>query len=255
MKLTKFITAIIGSTCFALAAHAADLPSRKAPAPSYLAPISVYSWSGLYAGVQLGYARQRVVQREFDLLAGGLSTDSMWAWNGGGFVGGGHLGYNAQLDRAVLGLEGDIEGASVKSSQTYFDPFVAGVFQSWGVRNNWRGSARARIGYSFDRLLPYITGGLAFGGFKSNLNNIGTASEQYSTTRIGWTLGAGLEYALADAWSVRAEYRYTDFGQFSQSSWLAFPGSRYQTRVTDHSVRLGLSYHFNSQPSRVVAKY
>ena len=253
--MTRHAAPLLALLCAGSFAQAADLPSRKAPPQSYLSPAPVYTWTGLYVGSQAGYVGQRYSQREFDLTNAGLPTSNNTSWTGGGVAVGVHAGYNAQMSQLVFGVEGDLEGSTTRGSQGYLDPTVAGFTQSWSIRNYWRGAVRGRVGYAMDRFMPYIAGGLAFGGFKSNLSNWGSASENASTTRVGWTIGAGMEYAFDPALSARLEYRYTDFGQFSQTSTLAFPGNRYQNRVSDHSVRVGLSYHFNPAPAAIVAKY
>ncbi len=105
-----------------------------------------------------------------------------------GFLGGGLAGYNFQVSpNVVLGVEGDITGTNRKS-------------------NSWDSSLRGRVGYAYDRYLFYGTGGLAFGDIKN-----GGAS----TTKTGWTLGAGIEAALTSNLTGRLEYRHTDLGSAS----------------------------------------
>ncbi len=78
------------------------------------------------------------------------------------------------------------------------------------TENKWLGTARSRIGYAFDRWLPYITGGVAYGDFKMTPPAPDTYTDRWSA---GWTLGGGLEYAIAGPWSVKLEYLYFDLGK------------------------------------------
>jgi outer membrane immunogenic protein len=204
------------------AAMAADLPSRRvAPAPVYAAPI--FTWAGFYVGAQVGYA--------WDKYAFDASFVSPLAYSvsRGGVVGGVHAGYLFQPGPLVFGLEGDIEGASIRGS-------------------NLRGSLRGRVGVAFDRVLVYATGGLAIANQNYSWNYFGANS----STRLGWTAGAGVEYAIAPNWSTRVEYRYSDFGRTS----LTGLGWGSAVKQTEHSVRIGLSYHFSTgSAGPVVAKY
>ncbi len=148
------------------------------------------------------------------------------------------------------------------------------------VNHDIEGSIRGRIGYAWDRVLLYATGGVAFGGFKSTvygtfagnviadtesgLAPIGPISgyNSASTTRVGWTVGGGLEYAVTNNWSVRAEYRYTDFGHATiyatsfDSATLGAAGAFINRHFTENRVQVGFSYKFDTAvPAPVVAKY
>jgi outer membrane immunogenic protein len=162
-------------------ASAADLgrAPRVAPAPVY-APL--YSWAGFYMGVNGG---------------GGFGDTS-----GGLF--GGQLGYNWQFGQTVLGLETDIQWSGIKGS--------GNCAFGCETKNNWFGTARGRLGYAYDRWLPYVTGGLAYGDVEAN-PSFGFISQ--SKTSTGWTVGAGVEFALAQNWTAKVEYLYMDLGDFS----------------------------------------
>ena len=208
------------------AAMAADLPSRKvAPAP-YAVQAPIFTWTGLYAGLQAGYAWDRVsVDNTFAAVPLNISRD--------GFVGGAHVGYLYQTGPAVFGLEGDVEGTTIKNS-------------------GLRASLRGRLGFAMDRTLFYVTGGGAlanqnytmfspFTGFNTNT----------SATKLGWTVGAGVEYAFAPNWSARVEYRYSDFGKVAVNDFVA-PAN---VSRRENAVRVGVSYHFGGYAGPVVAKY
>jgi outer membrane immunogenic protein len=131
------------------------------------------------------------------------------------------------------------------------------------VSTDWLFTARPRLGYAFnDNLLLYVTGGLAMTDLKYNA----TYSDQFgsisagaiSGPRTGWTIGAGLEYALLRNWSVKLEYLYTDFGTGSTSgvpnatfNATCVAGTGCANPFTDKAdlktniVRLGLNYKLN----------
>jgi outer membrane immunogenic protein len=189
-----------------IAAHAADLgprPSYKAPA--YIAP--AFSWSGFYVGLNAGYA--------FGKGDYGPATADL-----NGYLVGGTVGYNFQAGSWVFGVEGDFALAGIKED-------VGGG----EIKVPWFGTARGRIGYAgWSNMLPYITGGAAFA--KMEINGAGSESD----TNIGWTVGAGLEYALWSNWSVKVEYLYADLGTYVFAGGLV----DYNT----HIVRGGINYRF-----------
>jgi outer membrane immunogenic protein len=186
------------------AAAAADLPPRYSPPPPAMAPSpfapQVQNWTGLYIGINGGWGWGRsdwttplVTTGDFD-LSGGLV--------------GGTLGYNWQTANWVYGLEGDIDWSDINGSTN-----VASAFCAAGCRtsNSWLSTVRGRVGYAFDRFLPYITGGLAIGDVRADIAGVKVASD----TNVGWTFGGGIEYAALGNWTVKAEYLYVDLGDFN----------------------------------------
>jgi outer membrane immunogenic protein len=103
---------------------------------------------------------------------------------------------------------------------------------------------RGRAGVAFDRFLPYVTGGVAFGGFRMTEFDDGDFDSAGRATLTGWTAGVGAEYALTNNWTVRGEYRYTDFGSKSFST--TYDGGSYDwiARPRTHDFRIGASYKF-----------
>lgn len=224
--MKRFIlTACAGlmAAAVAMPSFAADLP-RKA-APYYVAP---FSWSGFYVGINGGYGW-------------GKSDFSNTAGTGGvkptGALLGGTIGYNMQTGVWVWGLEGDFDASWMKGTDTTAGTLCAGGVGCEG-KNSWFATARGRIGYSFDRWLPYITGGAAFADEKITVPN--GLSE--SKTKIGWTLGAGLEYAFLGAWSAKIEYLYADLGKWTCSA--ATCGLPTDVTFKTNIVRAGLNYRF-----------
>jgi outer membrane immunogenic protein len=217
--MKKLLLAGVGLLALGVtAASAADLPRREAmptKAPVY-APPPVYNWTGFYLGINGGGAFGK---SEFEgALPSGSSNVS------GGLVGG-TIGYNWQIGQAVLGLEGDMDWASIRGSSN-----CAGF--ACDTRNDWLGTARGRLGYAFDRWMPYVTGGAAFGNIKSSIAGIDT-----DTTKVGWTAGGGIEAAVGGPWTVKVEYLYVDLGHGDTNLGT---DAKFRTNI----VRAGLNYRF-----------
>jgi outer membrane immunogenic protein len=229
-----------------------DLPSR-APPPVYLPPPPIFTWTGVYVGGQIGYAWGR---DSVDISFPGFGVLDSFRDSPQGVIGGAHVGYNLQINQWVIGLEGTVDGTSLSKS------FTPGGFFSvvqFTTRSDIQGSIRGRAGIAFDRALIYATGGVAFAGIENNyLQSVQNVSESFSKTRVGWTVGGGIEYAVTNNWSVRAEYRYSDFGRFTDSPFAAAPGGPLSVRhhLTENQVQAGFSYKFDTwAPYPVVAKY
>ncbi|MDQ6868595.1 MAG: porin family protein [Pseudomonadota bacterium] len=243
----QILLASVGAIAIAGSAFAADLPYRGPP-PVYLPPPPIFTWTGLYLGGQVGYAWGNDPIDVVDVVFG---DNAFFNDKPNGVIGGAHLGYNLQIAQWVAGLEGSVDGTSLHGTRTS----ATGVTMS--TRPDVQGSIRARIGIAFDRVLIYGTGGAAFAGIHNNYS-VGFLSESDSKTRTGWTVGGGLEYAVTNNWSIRAEYRYSDFGRspdFPFSS-LTLGNVSFTHHLKESQVQAGFSYKFNSWgPGPVVARY
>ncbi len=239
-------------------AFAADLPSRRAP-PVYVPPpvLPTFTWTGFYVGVQGGYEFGRS-----NALATSTLTGAGLAANGSspkGFIGGAHVGYNYQFPGGALmhgvsfvaGVEGDVDGSTYKTS------YLLGGIQNY-ANQPIQGSVRGRLGVAVDRALFYATGGVALGDIhNSYVNTFNGAVDSLSKTKVGYTVGGGVEYSITNNISLRAEYRFTDFG--TTNNVLANStngGVNVRHRETDNRVQAGLSYRFDTfAPAPVVARY
>jgi outer membrane immunogenic protein len=222
--MKRITMTVIGLVVAAMAApsFAADLPRPSYKAPIYTAP--GFSWTGFYVGLNAGYGFGKA-----DWSGGGVA-----ATNPKGFLGGGQVGYNLQTGYWVWGLEADFDYNGMKGDAT--DSGTCAF--SCETKSTWFGTARGRIGYAgWDRWMPYLTGGAAFGDIKMT-NTFGSAKE----TKIGWTLGGGVEYALWSNWSTKLEYLYADLG--SASCDAATCGLASDVKYTANIVRLGVNYRF-----------
>jgi outer membrane immunogenic protein len=255
--LRQILMASVGVIALAGMAVAADLPSR-APPPVYLPPVPIFTWTGIYVGGQIGYAWGHQSTYFNDTLPPILANSGVgsFGFNQSGVIGGAHVGYNLQFNQFVIGLEGDVDGSSLRNSTTVLTPFF-GVPATFTSRADVQGSIRGRLGYAWDRLLVYGTGGAAFGGFNTSISTP-FGFDSFSTTRVGWTAGGGLEYAITNNWSIRGEYRYTDFGHATVFTNASFPfGGSANRRFIENRVQAGFSYKFDTfgPPGPVVARY
>jgi outer membrane immunogenic protein len=223
-KLIKAGVAAAALLTVPFAAQAADVPIK---APYYKgAPrsvVSYYNWTGFYAGVNAGY---------------GMGTS---AWNyppatsmkPKGAMFGGTLGYNWQSGAIVYGIEGDYDWSTVKDSVT------CGGGATCETKNTYLATLRGRVGYAFDRWLPYFTAGAAYGNIKASVSPDGLSA---SKAQLGWTAGAGLEYAFLGNWTAKLEYLYVDLGSFETG----FPTPVvHSVSFKENIVRAGLNYKFS----------
>jgi outer membrane immunogenic protein len=216
-------------------ASAADIarPVYKA------APAAVpFSWTGFYFGVQAGYQWSKDRSTEF-ITATGAPTGFFQDFQPRGGLGGVHVGYNYQIDRVVLGIEGDAELGRVRDSITSFG-------NTFEARKNWDASIRGRFGVTpVDRLLLYVTGGAAFTELKYSYVSLANAVPPANATisRTGWTVGGGGEVALTERMTARLEYRYSDFGT-TRFDWPPPVGATYEQHPRFQELRAGISLKF-----------
>jgi outer membrane immunogenic protein len=189
--LKKIISLCIVAAALAIAtpANAADIPMRG-PQYKYEAPIApVFNWTGMYVGFHVGY---------------GFADDL------NGFLGGVQIGYNWQFSRnIVFGIEVDASGTDMNGTPLGIPAHI-----------DYLATARARVGYTWDRTMFYGTGGLAY----ARAGSLG-----FHDTDTGWVIGAGLEWAYSNSWTLKAEYLYHDIGAGFDAS----------------TIKLGANYRFS----------
>jgi outer membrane immunogenic protein len=209
-------------------AFAADLPPPyRAPPMAYVpAPSPAYNWSGFYLGVNGGFDFGRSDWTGGAASSGGFDTS--------GFVVGGTLGANYQINQFVLGVETDLDYAGIKGNGP------AAFCVNCQTASTWLGTARGRIGYAWNRVLFYGTGGAAYGNIDATA--FGATN---SSTEVGWTAGAGIEGAIADNWTAKIEYLYADLGHGSCTTACGSPPFATQSvGLKDNLVRVGVNYKF-----------
>ncbi len=253
---------IIGSLSAQLPAKAPSVTAGSAP--QAFSPPPAFTWTGAYAGAQIGFAWGYNSGDLQFVTPGGLAGANRFTSAAQGAIGGAHVGYNYQIDHWVTGLEGAIDGLNLNKNAllTYADPLTLsdgyanqGATLAGSLSSGIQGSIRARAGYAFDRLLVYGTAGVAFAGVKSRLGfSVGDASGVYYATdgrsgmRTGWTAGGGVEYAINNNWSVRGEYRFSDFGRLTDAPEYSVAGLSYTAnrQLNQNQVQAGFSYKFDS---------
>jgi outer membrane immunogenic protein len=232
-KVTLSLLAAAGVILGVQSASAADMrrPVYKAPPP---AVVAAYNWSGFYVGGHIGGAWG---SEEATDIATGIraSTDP------DGFIGGVQAGYNWQADRWVFGIEGDWSWSGADGSNTLVGvPFTS--------NDSWYATLTGRVGYAWDNWLWYVKGGAAWADKEYSYAGFGTISD----TRVGWTVGTGVEWALGPQWSAKLEYNYLDFGKDTYN-FAPFPID-VDTQV--HLVKAGINYRFGGYgKAPVVANY
>jgi outer membrane immunogenic protein len=195
-------------------AQAADMPVK---APVMQPPVA--SWAGWYIGLNAG-ANWQSSSNSFGYAGGDLPVTSVHT-RSTGFIGGGQIGYNWQAGTFVYGLEGDISGLGGSSNANIGTPFGGG--KAISNRITWLSTVRGRAGLLIDpTTLAYVTGGLAVGGVKNSFTGtpgfIGF-NKSVSTTRVGWTIGGGVEHMLFDShWTIGLEGLFVDLGKSSATA-------------------------------------
>jgi outer membrane immunogenic protein len=266
-------------------------------------------WEGVYAGINAGYGlnniRNYTNETTVDKTTGSIdsinnSYDTSYV---GGAVAGGQFGYNHVFaNRMMLGGELDINWADVYNNANPTNTGTFGIQHAYQppisfpngytypgyneitsdretnyrrVGMDWVGTVRTRLGYDMGRFLPYVTGGLAYGEVRSNINSYAysttikasaTTAGQISNTltptgnyslgsasaiTVGWAAGAGMEYMVADNWSIKGEYLYTSIGGVTtplvSANMEPSDTKTYTTENTGsfgvHQARVGLNYH------------
>jgi outer membrane immunogenic protein len=270
----KILMTTVAASAMVGSAFAADLPSRRPPPPvAYVPPVPIFTWTGFYIGVNGGgmfRANNRDDFANAAFFGGAAPVGGFVASNNnsdnGRFLIGGQAGVNWQINQFVLGIEGD--GAAVLG-QNHNN--ITGFFGNNGRNTGFLGTVRGRGGIAFDRLLVYGTGGVAFGSNNNEWGNtfIGTVggvptiftTNANNNTRVGYAVGAGVEYAFLDNWSVKVEYLFVDLGRTNRSFLDPVTGAGFviNHREQDHVIRAGLNYKFNwgfgAAPGPVVARY
>jgi outer membrane immunogenic protein len=256
-------------------AMAAD-QAVKAPMFTKAPMIPVFSWTGFYIGGNAGghWGQDNIstttnVPNAGAGAAAALDLASPATVKPTGWLAGGQVGYNVQVNHAVLGFEGDADWVNGSASRTltFAGPLpAAGDVLTDTTQSNFLGTLRPRLGAAFDHSLLYITGGLAVGTVNTTDSFAkfgGTIFEQASATatRLGWVAGGGFEYAFLDNWSAKIEALHVDLGGTYDTgipcATICAAGAGTDIVVhhkyTDNIVRFGLNYRLGATP--VVAKY
>jgi len=235
------------------AASAADLPAK---APIYkAAPVAVYNWTGLYIGLNGGYGWNQSTGDSLCtnpagvVLGPGCDQPNTGIVKPKGGLFGGQIGYNFQSGLIVYGIETDFQWSGIKASESVPDSVATGVYSA-SAELKWFGTLRGRLGAAiFDRGLLYATGGLIYG--HESLSAVltfpaVTYPQDGDSTRAGWTVGGGFEYAFTQNLTGRVEGLYYDMGDQTISFTSPVTGFSEATtfKFNGGIVRAGLNWKF-----------
>lgn len=235
MKLF-YTSAVALASLLSAPAFAADFGTTAAPA-TYAS--AAQNWTGFYAGIFGG-----VATGDFDyslVPTGGPSVLDLNVSGGGGLAGVA-VGVDYQIDQFVIGAVADIAITNHAAELGIGIPGFGGVELSSTLE--YLGTVRLRGGVAFDNLLAYAHGGVAFGGTKQELTAGGVAVPGFdpeNPNRVGYTIGAGVEYKVTDTISLQTEYAYTNFGD---EDVYVIPGGSITESLAFHTVKAGLNFRF-----------
>jgi outer membrane immunogenic protein len=205
----RAVVAFVALSAAPFAAQAADAPVVN-PLDVAIAN-SAHDWAGAYVGINGGYA-----WGDFDTSAGDFSGEDA--------LGGFQIGYNKQLGSVVIGVEGDVQASAID-----------GASGGTSTSLDWFSTARGRVGYAFDSTLLYGTAGLAVGGVEAS-----TAGGSDDKTLVGIAAGAGIEQAMTDNLSLKAEYLYVD----TENKTFDTGGTNTNAEWDGHVMRFGANLKF-----------
>ncbi len=244
--MNRLLLTMLAGTA-ALAAMPANGADLGVPYRAPLAAPPVFSWTGCYAGTRSGLGTGHTTMQDKDVPGdidafGGFRTANTDM--SGGTIGG-QLGCDYQIGpNYVIGLQAMVDYSSITG--TNMDQFNS----TWTLRDrvDWFGSTTARLGWTYDRFLVYGKGGFAWGHNKFEIENSGATLGTPQATRLGWTLGSGLEFAFAPSWSVFVETNYYNFGNqsvpFIGNAVVGNGPFHVNTSQTLETFEIGLNYHF-----------
>lgn len=207
-KSTLIVIALLQGSAYSPKAVAGDLPGRKDYSdPAYTNSSNAINWSGVYLGGSISRGFGKANNADIS-----------------GYTFGGQAGINLQLYRIVFGAEADLSYSGV-DYRGFTDTF----------RQKWLMSGRGRIGYSFDRFLPYVTGGLAY-----STATMKAPTGKADNGHVGFVIGLGGEAMLTDKISAKVEFLHYRFG----SETYSIPLATRNTTITTNVLRFGVNYRF-----------
>jgi outer membrane immunogenic protein len=258
--MKRILSAGVGLFACAIATQpslAADLPIRG---PVYMGPVAapLFNWSGFYLGGHAGYGWGKYDVDTATVVGGVVVDTASNSFNLDGWLAGGQIGFNWQVNQLVYGIEGDMSWSNIGGDFQY-DPLRPEAIA--GADIEWLATLRGRVGIAYDRTLLYATGGLAWGKDFGFANSVIVTGDRASASgmRTGWAAGGGLEHAVTDNLSIKAEYLYVDLGDDRRESAAStFPPGlvlRADSDIHLHVIRAGLNYRFATGNAPAMANY
>ena len=279
--MKKLFLGSVALVALGLGAPAAFAAERAVPAYAPPPPVPVYTWSGCYVGANAGTSSgrsQHTVVGNSILTGGALGAPAPVAIGGlagtsiagdlnlSGFIGGFQGGCNYQMGMWVVGAE--VDGmATNKEGQNFEAGLVPVLAPALGAnaagranwisqtQERWLVTARGKLGLAGwgwfgDKSMVYVTGGAAWAKIDASEWLIGAQTgtgHQESNTRTGWTAGVGYEYALGYGWSIKGEYLYVKFDDYTTFTSPPFGGAGLNiaprnVNLNDNIFRAGMNY-------------
>lgn len=250
-----------------LAANSARAADLSMPQP---APPPVFNWSACHAGPHIGVAtgrttwRDRVPDGNIDAGLAGVLTQRTANTDSSGGIYGGQLGCDWQFPNTsiVIGIEGMVDGANIEGANQ--DAFNF----DWTLRSRVSlfGTVTGRLGYAvsgMSNVLLYFRGGVLFSENRYEIENSGVTVGAPVVFQTGWTVGAGVEWAFAPAWSLFVEGNYNDTDRYTEPFDNVFavqngfvrPPFLVRTHTTFETLKLGVNFRFLGEAAPVVARY
>jgi opacity protein-like surface antigen len=215
-------------------------------------PTYTYNWSGSYIGLYLGSAWGGESWSANNGAGPGIEPDFA------GTIGGGQVGYNHQFGRTVVGIEGDYGFSNARGGVSC--PNLN--FYTCEADLERLAMLTGRVGVTWGRALFYGKGGVVAGEVTAG-TKLNTPSNPFGPLpfadpasdnewRVGWTVGGGMEFALTDRWSARAEYMHYDLGSETFTTFEGDPGTRVDSR--GNIARIGVNLHLHPVQREVLLK-
>lgn len=230
MKHLLLTTALAGALALSAGSvFAADLIIEE---PAYVEPVvSGGNWDGLYLGAFVGAGWGHADHTNSGFDEDGADADLS------GWLLGVKAGANFTLSgNIVVGVVGDVAWSDI--SGTYADAPVIGDSTN---TINWQGSLRGILGMDAGAFMPYLTAGLAVANATHEVEFF-EPELSVDATHVGWTVGAGVEMAVADNISLNLEYRYSDYGSQEYDHESMFDPPEFD--LSTHAITAGVNFRF-----------
>jgi outer membrane immunogenic protein len=232
MKRLLFACTALAALIPASTALAADPPLAPVYAPP---PVPIFTWTGFYFGGNVGGAWGNSNVSE---SIGGQN----WNMTGGGFIGGGQLGFNYQFGPSFLGIEWDADWTSLNASGASVVVPGIGTLQG-SVDTKWMTTVAARFGVAFGQSVFYGKAGAGWVGTTATITNLTTGNSlSASSNNSGLLLGAGFEFAFTPNWSAKIEYDYLALRNWTPAIQLQADTFTFERDI--QMLKVGVNYKF-----------
>jgi opacity protein-like surface antigen len=233
-----------------ISAFAADLGIPSAPPQPVIPP---FTWTSCYAGVHAGGGWGKKELTDSVGIFSGITGYSSASVDVSGYMLGGQIGCDYQFAPTwVVGIEGAASGGNISKTTNFAVPIIPPDTASFRSTTDFLASVTGRIGIAWDRWMFYGKGGVALAGDRYHADDVqGLYFFDATENRIGWTAGAGIEWAFTPEWSVKLEYDYYGFGTKSvlfEDTTIAMINAPVNINQNIQVVLLGVNFHARSGP-------